>query len=362
MRRFGLVVFLLLTVGPAVDACSVPVFRYALENWNPSPYELIVFHRGELSTVDRTTLDSIRNRIGNANVRIVEVDVDGELTAVQKKLLEGEGSAKLPRAVLRFPEAGEMVPAAWSGPLALDAIRPLFESPARTALFQKLTAGHAGAILLLLSGDAALDRAAREFLAKEVPGIAARIEVPKPTADGPQVKSDRPLKIEFPVIEVARTPAEDGLVRQLLGSEDGLRDEKGPIAFPVFGRGRALCNLHGKDLGKIGELQRSLEFLCRACSCQVKELNPGLDLLIDGRWDVIFEPSSAPNKAEPRPTGSSPEVPELRSAPPAGYETSEVTGEAPSRSPWVRYAMVGAGLAVLFTGAWVLRSRRPRNG
>src|SRR5256885_7319204 len=46
------------------------------------------------------------------------------------------------------------------------------------------------------------------------------------------------------------------LFRSLLNSEEGLGDVKGPIAFPVFGRGRALCSLHDKDLTNPSELQR----------------------------------------------------------------------------------------------------------
>ena len=39
---------LVLGVRPAA-ACSVPVFRYALERWPADMYRLVVFHRGALS-------------------------------------------------------------------------------------------------------------------------------------------------------------------------------------------------------------------------------------------------------------------------------------------------------------------------
>ena len=41
-----------LTLPPA-RACSVPVFRYALERWPAAPYELIVFHRGALPAAEQ---------------------------------------------------------------------------------------------------------------------------------------------------------------------------------------------------------------------------------------------------------------------------------------------------------------------
>jgi hypothetical protein len=36
-------------LGPqSADACRIPVFRYALERWDPSPYDVIVLTRGPL--------------------------------------------------------------------------------------------------------------------------------------------------------------------------------------------------------------------------------------------------------------------------------------------------------------------------
>ena len=40
-------------------ACSVPVYRYALERWWPDPYEVIVFHRGELTEQQQAILKDL---------------------------------------------------------------------------------------------------------------------------------------------------------------------------------------------------------------------------------------------------------------------------------------------------------------
>jgi hypothetical protein len=190
------------------------------------------------------------------------------------------------------------------------------------------------------------------------------------------VQSELPLRIDFPVVEVPRTPAEDTLVRLLLGSEDGLADVKGPIAFPVFGRGRALCSLHGKDLTSPAELKRSLEFLCKACSCQVKELNPGVDLLMTANWDVVFDAERGPPArlvsvgGPPRAETHSASAGEataaaVRAPPPAGYAAAELDSaprEHSRRSPLLRLGTLGAALLVLVTGFWAFRSRRPLAG
>ena len=40
-------------------ACSVPVFRYAVEHWPPDVYEALVLHRGKLSETDKAVTDHL---------------------------------------------------------------------------------------------------------------------------------------------------------------------------------------------------------------------------------------------------------------------------------------------------------------
>lgn len=375
MARFGPALCAVLLACPSLHACSVPVFRYALERWQPARYELVLYHRGPLPAADRDAAGRLEKAVGPANVVVTDIDLDTSSDRRLRAVWEHEGKdVPLPRLVLRYPDAGPQIPSLWSGPVSADALPALLDSPARRQLFDRLTTGHAAAVVLLLSGDATADEAARTFLRAELPKIASQIELPAKTDDGPQVQSVMPLRVGFPVIEVARTPAEDVFVRMLLGSEDGLDKVKGPIAFPVFGRGRALCSLHGKDLQKPGELRRSLEFLCRACSCQVKELNPGVDLLIAGSWDLVFAAERGPApRVVPAPTtpitaetrlapAAGPPPVESRSPPPPGYSAVEaVEDRAPPRrrAPWLRLGTVGAAALVVLTGLWALRSRRP---
>ena len=371
MYRFGLVLFAILFAAPGVHACSVPVFRYALERWTPASLRLLVFHRGEISKDDREQIRRITEAMRTANVRVEQVDLDGDVVADLRAVWDKQDkSAKLPRVILRYPEVPAEAPNLWSGSLDMSAIAYLAQSPARQQLFDRLTGGSAAAILLMLSGDKTADDAARAMLVRELPRIASRIELPAATEEGPQVQSVLPMRLDFPIVEVPATPAEEPLRRMLLASEDGLADVRGPIAFPVFGRGRALCSLHGKDLEKPGELHRSLEFLCKACSCQVKELNPGVDLLIVGNWESIFDAERGPmprvisetNVAETRPpSAGSVSRAEMRSPPPAGYAASEIESDsiAPRGRPlWLRAGIAGAILAVLLTGWWAVRRRQ----
>ena len=43
-------------------ACSVPVFRYALEHWQPDPYVVCVFQAGELTDDLQSIVDSMQSK------------------------------------------------------------------------------------------------------------------------------------------------------------------------------------------------------------------------------------------------------------------------------------------------------------
>ncbi|HVJ87615.1 MAG TPA: hypothetical protein VM452_18285, partial [Caulifigura sp.] len=57
--------------------------------------------------------------------------------------------------------------------------------------------------------------------------------------------------------------------------------------FPVFGRLRALLPLVGPGITP-ENIRGSARFLAGACSCQVKEQNPGFDLLMNAHWDELI--------------------------------------------------------------------------
>ena len=78
-----------------------------------------------------------------------------------------------------------------------------------------------------------------------------------------------------------------------------------PILVPVFGRGRALGAWPASKMDE-DQITEAMQFLCGACSCEVKALNPGWDLLIDADWDKLLaaygerDPSVVVKPAEPK--------------------------------------------------------------
>src|SRR5205085_2643906 len=91
--------------------------------------------------------------------------------------------------------------------------------------------------------------------------------------------------VAFSVVRIRRDdPAEQFLVQLMLHSEPDLPGLKGPMAFPVFGRGRLLYALVGRGItaDNIGE---AAGYVIGACSCEVKKQNPGVDLLLSADWE-----------------------------------------------------------------------------
>jgi hypothetical protein len=336
-------------------ACSIPVFRYALERWEPAPCEAFVFHRGPLDPESDRLVRSLQGPARPVNLSLTTTDLSGLPLG---RLRPAEGGP--PWLVVRTAQAGPNDPHAWQGPLTADNVRLLLDSPARRRLVERLAAGDAVVFVLLESGDEKEDRRAADLLGRELPRLEKEIELPGPKEDGPQLRTSLPLRVRFPVLRLSRRdPEEAGFVRLLLGSEDGLFGLKGPIVFPVFGRGRVLCALAGDDLS--GEqLTRVARFLCGACSCQVKELNPGSDLLLAADWDALLPWVEEDGV---RPAGPVPAPPAVRppARPPAWNAPAAAAGvEESDARRFVKLAAAVTAGVVLITATLVLRGRALR--
>ena len=60
------------------------------------------------------------------------------------------------------------------------------------------------------------------------------------------------------------------------------------MAFPIFGRGRALYALVGKGINN-DTIDAAGTDLTGPCTCTIKEQNPGIDMLMPVAWDELVE-------------------------------------------------------------------------
>jgi hypothetical protein len=220
--------------------------------------------------------------------------------------------------VVRYPIAARNDAVIWSGPLGEKAVGTLLDSPVRREIVQRIAAGETAVWLLLESGNETADDAAAKLLQDRLAKLKTLLKLPELT-DSPddKISSDGPpLRIAFSVLRLTRhNPVEQLFIRMLLNSEDDLLDKTDPIAFPIFGRGRALWALVGKGINE-DTIDESGAFLVGPCSCQVKRMNPGTDLLIMADWDAQIEARRLVKTPQPPPLQGLSSGVEVLSVPP----------------------------------------------
>ncbi len=299
-NRTALLMVLAMGAAPdAVSACSVPVFRYAIEQWQPDSYLVTVYHRGPLSEAETELLQALQP-IGAdgrviANIDLLRFDLDDPQNADAADQLPEE--AALPWMTVDLPPRPGVAPrravsCAFNG----DNVEKLVDSPVRQAIAKQLLEGSSVVWVLLDGANAIENESAEQLLKTELARLEGILELPPvDPADFAELSiSPDALKVAFTHVRVSRdVPAEAQLVEQLLSVEHDLRDPEfvnRAMIFPVFGRGRALYALIGDGI-QPGTIEDAGRFLVGACQCTVKAENPGVDLIFPVDWDQFIEPS-----------------------------------------------------------------------
>jgi hypothetical protein len=296
-------------------ACDTPVYRYAMYNWPAAPYRVYCFHRGEPDKDTAQTNRLLAELAGPnppaANLLFQAVDV------AQKSQLD-----QLPERVRRAWEshAKEPLPihvvfTSWGAELSAGRLDPpavptLADSPLRKSIAELLAKGHV-AVLLLLSGPDRAENERAEKAAQEVIAQAAagKIGVEESIAEEPLPKGqparpgqtpadakapDAPKGLKVGLVKLDRSEAaETWLVRSLCTVERDLPEAVGqPMVFPFFGRGRVLPPCIGKGI-TTENLTDQLALLAGACSCVIKDENPGVDMLFRWDWEATADALAA---------------------------------------------------------------------
>lgn len=322
-------------------ACSVPVFRYALERWPPDPYQAIVFHRGPLTEAQQAAVQTLSPEglagQSHANLFVRKVDLDREENRTWLAVWQEAKTDTLPWVSVHFPATTRIPVAVWSGPLDVKGLPGVFESPVRRELAQRLAKGESAVWVLLESGDPARDDAAAKLIQTRLDFLMGELKLPQldpqDIASGMVSGGAAQLRVAFSLIRLSRqNPAEQTLVKMLLGTEEDLKDFKDPMAFPVFGRGRALYALVGKGINN-DTIDDACAFLIGSCSCQVKEQNPGVDLLLAMDWDNSIQSQINVERELPPLTGLVGFTGDKMAANPASNAPAGPARDQPSAAP-----------------------------
>lgn len=283
-----LAISILVVVLPAAaNACNVPVFRYALERWAADPCEVVVFHEGHLTPAQQAFVQQLQ-AASATNIEVLQQNVVHDMDPEVGALWEGQRQQpelSMPYVVVRSSVAGRTINN-WRGSMD-DAMQAgLLSSPVRRKLSRRLLTGHSAVWLVMKSEDEDRSRAVVQLLNEQLDQLGREIPMPEGIGlPGSELFSDIPLLMKFSVLEL--DPADNRerfLVQLLTGFEPDAVNSGEPLVVPIFGRGRALEVIPAKQLDA-GLIEDLTLFLCGACSCQVKERNPGFDLLMTANWE-----------------------------------------------------------------------------
>lgn len=270
-------------------SCSVPVFRYALEHWSGDAYHAFILKSGPLSADEEKLVAELKS----ANLSVSTADLAASPDAESLALWKRAGSPAGPTFVLKAPRFQAVAPAVWSGPLDADSITAALDSPARREIARRIGEGESAVWVLLESGDKTQDDAAEKVLRERLDYLGGVLALPK--LDDQDIKNglvsvpDDGLRLAFSIVRLSRAErAERAFVSMLLATEADLAGQTAPMVFPVFGQARVLYALVGKGINQ-ETIDTAAHFLIGSCSCQVKEQNPGTDLLVTVDWKRLLK-------------------------------------------------------------------------
>ena len=283
----------ILLLGSTALACNIPVFRYALERWKPDLCEVIVFHEGHLTATQEAVLKELQaaaiSEQRQANLEVVRSPIGKDTNRAHSELwltLKSATPVTLPYVVVRTSVSEKQSVNGWHGTFDSFQSKRLLDSPARRELSRRLLNGDSVVWLMLKSPEQDRNASAKKLLETELKKLSKTIQFPEGLGlPGSELFSEIPLLMQFTLLEIdAEDVEEQFLVNLFRGFQPEAAKRGEPLLVPVFGRGRALEVIPADqlDAGTISDLTR---YLCGACSCQVKERNPGFDLLLSTRWD-----------------------------------------------------------------------------
>lgn len=286
------------------EACDTPVYRYAMYRWPASNYYVFFVHQNEATPAQREVNEALveieRAAAPKPNVVFFEIDAD-EIDLAPPIAADHYRKIGRPEStyiVVAPPPLGGVV---WAGDLSMADLRSLVASPLRTQIANQLEAG-AATVFVLLENDLENDKTQTPKTDKPQTTLISNAEAARITADivervnagqvtlyaAPQPgEPEEALKPEHQIamVKLRRDdPNEQWLVRMLLAVESDLEGLHQPMVFPVYGRGRVHPPFLSLGISE-DNLLEAVQFVTGACSCTVKEQNPGVDLLMDYDWE-----------------------------------------------------------------------------
>ncbi len=288
MRKLQtLVLFTIISAGVSL-ACVTPVFRYALERWEADPYRLMVFTDGALDAEQQQTVKAFQNyeQYGYRNPPLIveQVDVSAATNLSAKVWTQISTHRSAPCVALLYPSIMREDSVVWVDELTTPALHRIVMSPARLETATRLLAGDAAVWLMIQGDDPQTNRVVRALLDKTLKEIEETTVLNDAFIQQVKEAGEEVPTLRFSVLEVnPNDPREAVLMAMLTRLSPEAAVHSGPIVIPVFGQGRASVIMTDEFIDG-SYIEQIADFFTGQCSCEVKDMNPGFDLLIPIDW------------------------------------------------------------------------------
>ncbi|MEX0586472.1 MAG: hypothetical protein WD176_07500 [Pirellulales bacterium] len=289
---------------PAALACKTPVYRYAMYNWEASPYRVYYLHAADIPAADRELhglFAAGRSEGAKANIELHLLDTR-DAAATEKlpaglreeaaAILRTQGEQPLPSYAVVTPSVTML----HAGALSAADAKALVDSPARDRIAALLAGGHSGVFVLVAGAEESATDVAEQTIKTFLSELkAGKVDLPVPVAPAQEDDGDSadatadvaPPSLKLELVRIARDdPREKWLVESLFHVEEELSERTEPMVFLIYGRGRAHLPCVGKGITSEA-LAKQAGFILAPCACEVKRENPGLDLLMRADWKSV---------------------------------------------------------------------------
>jgi len=288
MRTRWIILFVVFALASGTLACSTPVFRYAIERWEADPYRLIIFTDEELTEDQQQAVENAKKYevygYQQPPLLVEQVRTSEVTNFFAKAWADVSAHRAAPCVALFYPRVTGERSAVWMDELSTNALNRIVMSPARLETASRLLGGDAAVWLMLRGDDSAENQRVRDVLEDAHRKIESSTVYNEDFLQLAEEAGTEVPKLKFSVLEVDRNdPREAVLMAMLTRLSPDAAKHTGPIVIPIFGQGRAAVIMMNEFIAE-EYVERVAEFLTGACSCEIKNLNPGFDVLIPIDW------------------------------------------------------------------------------
>jgi hypothetical protein len=272
-----------------VCACTIPVFRYALDRWEADKFHLVLPASVAQDTVIQDLLRPLRAN-GKANL---DITISRDSLATTAELRSSRDS-------------GQII---WSGALEKNSLEALLDSPARRKLVERALAGDSVVWVIADSGSPQ-DTVEIERIEQRLKFLeqVAALPIQDPNDPDSQLGPGPPLRLKFATLRLRRDdPAETALLRMLAGPKGKVDPGSTSFVAAVFGRGRVL-GAWPLTLLDDASLEEACMFLVGRCGCRMKNENPGWDILLNVDWEKALQSVVSTSEPSANTASSAPKV------------------------------------------------------